>query len=84
MAAISTQPLLPETGQLSVTGAATRNIADADLAVGSFYSSNANLIFGDQVCAERILIGKSAAIHVDGVDRRRLLVAHVKDLLART
>jgi hypothetical protein len=66
-----------------VTGAATRNIADADLAVGSFYSSDANLIFLDQVYAERILIGESAAIHVDGVNRRGLLVAHVKDLIAR-
>src|ERR1700757_767067 len=67
--------------QLSVTGAATCYIADADLAVGRFYPSSANPIFGDQVCAERILIGKSAAIHVDGVDRRGLLVAHVKNLI---
>jgi hypothetical protein len=66
-----------------VTGAATRYIADADLAVGGSYSSDTNLVFGDQVCAERILIGESAAIHVDGVDRCGLLVAHVKDLIAR-
>ena len=79
MAAVPTQTFEP----LSVTGAATRYIADADLVVGSLYSSDANLIFGDEVCAERILIGKSAAIHVDGVDRRGLLVAHVKDLIAR-
>jgi hypothetical protein len=76
------KPLLPETEQLSVARAATRYIADADLAVGSFYSSDTYLILGDQVCAERILIGKSTPIHVDGVDRRGLLVAHVKDLIA--
>jgi len=65
-----------------MTGAATRYIADADLAIGSFYSSDANLIFGDQVSAQRILIGESAAIHSYGVRRRGLLVAHVKDLIA--
>src|SRR5579864_1361948 len=83
MAAVPRKPLLLKPEQLSVTGAATRYIADADLAIGGFYSSNANPIFGDQVCAERILIGESAAIQVDGVDRRGLLVAHVKDLIAR-
>ena len=51
MAAVPTQTSTSETEQLSVTGAATRYIADADLAVGGFYSSDANLIFGDQVCA---------------------------------
>jgi hypothetical protein len=63
--------------------AATRYVADADLAVGCLYSSDTNLIFGDQVCAERILIGESAAIHADGVRRRGWLVAHVENLIAR-
>jgi len=63
--------------------AATGDIADTDLAVGSIYSSDTNLIFGDQVSAERILIGESAVIHGDGICRRGRLVAHVKDLIAR-
>jgi hypothetical protein len=65
-----------------VTRAATRYIANADLAVGGFYSSDTNLIFGNQVSAERILIGERAAIYPDGVRRRGWLVAHIENLIA--
>lgn len=84
MAAVPTQiSTVLKSEQLSVTRTATRYIADADLAVGSFYSSDTNLILGDQICPERILIGESAAIHTDGVGRRGWLVAHVENLVAR-
>jgi hypothetical protein len=63
---------------------ATGDIADADLAVGSFrHMSDTNLVFADQACAERILIGKSTVIHGDGVACRGRPVTHIKHLIAR-
>jgi len=66
-----------------MAGVAACNVADAYLPVFGFHFADANLILFDQECAQRILIGESLAVHLNGITRRRRLIAHVEDLIAR-
>src|SRR5215470_9230142 len=69
---------------LPVAGAAAGDVTDANLPVSGRQFSDANLIFRDQVCAKRILIAETVAVHGYWVVTSWLLVAHIKDLIART
>ncbi len=66
-----------------MAGSAAGDVANAILAIRRLYSSDANLIFGDQVSTQRILIGETAAVHGDGAARRGRLVAHIENLIPR-
>ena len=66
-----------------MAGAATGDVAHAGLPIRRFYSSGPNLIFRNQVRAQRILIRESLAVQVDRAAGRGLLITHIEDLVAR-
>ncbi len=68
---------------LAMAGAASGDIAHAALSIGSLYPSGTNLILGDQIFSQRILIGKCLAVDGDRISGRGRLVSHIEDLVAR-
>ena len=65
-----------------MTRAAACDVAYACLAVGGYHLADTDLIFLDQICAERILIVKWFAVHRDCVARCGRLIPHVEYLIA--
>ena len=62
---------------------AAGDIAHTSLAIGSFQSSDTNSVFGDQVIAQRVLVGETLAIHLNRTYVGRRTIPHIKDLVTR-
>src|SRR5581483_3037311 len=72
---------VPFTSSMARTAAG--DIAHAGLAVGGLQLPYAYSVFGNQVRAQRVLVGETPAVHLHGIAGCRRQIAHVEYLVAR-